>query len=61
MNTHRKIEPSKEGKALLKTLQQTITKTLERKRRLGQYFVIWKDGKVVITGADAPRNDDRAN
>jgi hypothetical protein len=28
--------------------------TLERKRRLGHYAVIWRDGKPLIIGDDAP-------
>lgn len=32
--------------AILECLRQTARETLERKRRLGQYAVIWKDGRV---------------
>jgi hypothetical protein len=55
MNVNRKTIPSDEGKQLLETLRQAVGKTLEKKRRLGQYAVIWKDGKPVLTGEDAPR------
>ena len=55
MNTHRKTMPSAEGKRLLETLQQAVDNALEKKRRLGQYAVIWKNGKPVMTGEDAPR------
>jgi len=37
-----------------------VKQTLEKKKRLGQYAVIWHDGKPVITGDDAPENADRA-
>jgi len=50
--TQKKI-PSKEGQVLLDTLQKAVTDTLEKKRRLGQYAVVWRDGKAVITNFDA--------
>jgi len=55
MNVNRKTIPSDEGKRLLETLRQAVGKTLEKKRRLGQYAVTWQDGKPVVTGEDAPR------
>jgi len=48
-----KKTPSKEGQILLATLQKAVTETLEKKRRLGQYAVVWRDGKVVITNFGA--------
>ena len=38
----------------LEVLKKAVAKALERKRRLGQYYVVWKDGKPVIIGEDAP-------
>ncbi|MDO8937562.1 MAG: hypothetical protein Q7U98_00210 [Methylicorpusculum sp.] len=57
MNTHRKTMPSADGQRLLETLQQAVDKTLEKKRRLGQYAVTWKNGKPVMTGEDAPHQN----
>lgn len=54
MNTKRKTTPSPEGQRQLETLRQAVGKALEKNRRLGQYAVIWKDGKPVIQGEDAP-------
>jgi len=31
----------------LESLQKSVTEALDRKRRLGQYAVVWEDGKVV--------------
>lgn len=31
----------------LDSLQKSVQEALDRKRRLGQYAVVWKDGKVV--------------
>ena len=34
---------------MLDTLTKVATETLDRKRRLGEYAVIWKEGKPVKT------------
>lgn len=60
MNTRKKITPSPEGQQQLETLRQAVGKTLEKKRRLGQYAVTWKDGKPVIAGEDIPKIDENA-
>lgn len=39
---------------MLECLRQTAEQTLERKRRLGHYAVIWQDGRTVLVGDDAP-------
>jgi hypothetical protein len=56
MNATRKMTVSREGQLVLETLQKAVTHTLEKKKRLGQYAVVWRDGKPVITGEDAPDN-----
>jgi len=38
----------------LATLREAVAEALDRKRRLGQYAVIWRDGKVVRIGPNAP-------
>ena len=43
---------------ILETLKKVATKTLEKKRRLGQYAVIWRDGKATAVGKDAPQESD---
>lgn len=50
---------SREGQLVLETLQKAVNQTLEKKKRLGQYAVIWRDGKPVMTGDDAPETADR--
>ncbi|MGI6302693.1 MAG: hypothetical protein ACOX52_16785 [Verrucomicrobiota bacterium] len=57
MNAKQITTPSPEGQKQLETLRQVADRTLEKKRRLGQYAVIWKDGKPVTTCADVPRPD----
>ena len=45
---------SPETQAMLDCLQQAVTVTLERKRRLGQYAVFWSGGEAIAVGEDAP-------
>lgn len=45
----------------LDALNRAVADALERKRRLGQYYVVWQDGRAVCIGPDAPAlNDNRA-
>ena len=44
----------------LEALQRAVDQALERKRRLGQYAVFWKDGRVVFVGPDAPKEQSRS-
>lgn len=39
---------------VLDVLKRAVAEALERKRKLGQYAVIWREGRVVCTGSDAP-------
>ena len=36
-----KTTPSEEGQVILDSLQKAVTQALEKKRRLGQYAVVW--------------------
>uniref|UniRef100_B8HMU2 Uncharacterized protein n=1 Tax=Cyanothece sp. (strain PCC 7425 / ATCC 29141) TaxID=395961 RepID=B8HMU2_CYAP4 len=38
----------------LEVLRQVAADTLERKRRLGHYAVIWRNGRPMTIGEDAP-------
>ncbi len=42
------------AQAMLDSLRLAVHKALERKRRLGQYAVIWQDGAPLLIGEDAP-------
>lgn len=50
-----KTTPSEEGQIILDSLRKAVTQALEKKRRLGQYVVVWRDGKAVMIGEDAPK------
>lgn len=49
-------EPLPETQRMLDSLTRAVHDALERKRRLGQYAVIWRDGRPVAIGDDAPSN-----
>lgn len=38
----------------LDALKRAVADALERKRRLGQYAVVWREGRPVCIGPDAP-------
>ncbi len=44
--------PSQDSQAMLDTLTIAVRKTLDKKKRLGQYAVVWSDDKAVFIGAD---------
>ena len=43
---------SAESAATLAALKRAVKNTLERKRRLGHYAVVWKDGKAALLDED---------
>lgn len=45
-------QPSDEAKDGLAALNRAVTAALERKRRLGQYAVVWKDGRPALVGGE---------
>ncbi|MEL6351578.1 MAG: hypothetical protein AAFR58_07425 [Cyanobacteria bacterium J06627_28] len=45
---------SSHAQKTLDALREAVAKTLERKRRLGHYAVVWRDGKPIAIGEDAP-------
>ncbi|MFZ2854176.1 MAG: hypothetical protein WAZ34_08695 [Rhodocyclaceae bacterium] len=47
--------PSPQAKAMLNALKDAVGKSLEKKRRLGQYAVTWQNGRPVQAGDDAPK------
>ncbi|QYZ67403.1 MAG: hypothetical protein OI74_13420 [Gammaproteobacteria bacterium (ex Lamellibrachia satsuma)] len=57
-NTKQPATPviSEESQKMLDSLREAVQEALKRKHKLGQYAVIWKDGKPVIIGEDAPTN-----
>lgn len=44
---------------VLESLKKSVSKTLERKRRLGQYAVVWHDGKPAHICPNAPKPADQ--
>ena len=50
--------PSEKSLKILRNLKKTVSETLERKRKLGQYAVIWDGQKPIQSGPDAPASKD---
>ena len=48
---------SAEDQQALDALRSAVTEALERKRRLGQYAVIWRHGRVVQLEPDELPSD----
>ncbi len=46
---------------ILDALRRAVAEALERKRRLGQYAVIWREGRVDCAGPDAPLAPDTSS
>ncbi|MDY0226438.1 MAG: hypothetical protein EOM37_09420 [Proteobacteria bacterium] len=44
--------PSKESMIVLESLRKAVAEALDRKKRLGQYAVVWQDGQPTIIGDD---------
>jgi len=47
-------KPAATNAELLAALQAAVTQALDRKRRLGQYAVVWQNNGPVTFGEDAP-------
>jgi|GEM_PF-1580184 hypothetical protein len=53
--THTSAPPSAQAQTMLRALQHAVAKNLEKKQKLGQYAVVWRNGRPVQTGPDAPK------
>lgn len=51
---------NEEDRKVLESLQKSVTKALDRKRRLGQYAVVWKDNKPFYIGPNPPTEQSKA-
>ena len=47
------VQPSPPSPELLVALRRAVAEALEKKRRLGQYAVVWENGKAMRVGDDA--------
>ena len=45
--------PTEKSLATLAALKAAVTENLEKKRKLGQYAVIWQNGKVTLKHFDS--------
>ena len=49
-------KPTARSIEILNALRTVAAETLEKKRRLGQYAVIWDNNKPVLIGDDKPKD-----
>jgi len=56
MNVENKTMPSEKGQKALDALKVAVENALEKKRKLGQYTVVWDGCKPVLSGRDTPVN-----
>ena len=54
MTSTHETTPSEKCMRIWENLRKTVAETLERKRKLGQYVVVWDGQKPVQRGPDAP-------
>jgi len=52
---------SMKNQRALESLRSAVAEALDRKRRLGQYAVIWRNGQVVRLEPDAPETTERSD
>jgi hypothetical protein len=50
-------EIKKESQQAKESLQRAVTEALDKKKRLGQYAVVYKDGRPVRIGNDSISED----
>ncbi len=51
--------PSKKSQIILAALKQAVANAMERKRKLGQYAVVFENNKLVFKGEDAPKKNSK--
>jgi hypothetical protein len=56
-----KSVPSPESIAVLNALRAAVAKELDKKKRLGHYYVSWQNDRVVFIGDDAPQDPTEIN
>lgn len=47
-------QPSTESQKILAALQDSVSKLLDTKQKLGHYTVVWVNDKPILQGVDAP-------
>jgi hypothetical protein len=50
--------PSPDALKMLEALKAAVAQALDKKKRLGQYAVVWIDDKPALIGEDAPKQQD---
>lgn len=54
-------DPKQEARLALRSLRKAVRDAIDRKRRLGQYAVVWRRGRPVrLEGGDLARAGNRS-
>ena len=53
------MKPPEEDRIIFEMLREAVREALERKRRLGQYAVVWESGHPVFIGPNPPADAHR--
>ncbi len=61
MSNETRAKLSQEAQIILDSLTITVSKELERKRRLGHYAVIWRNNAPLAIGENAPHELQQLN
>jgi len=59
MSSRVQSETSRESQVALDALKRAVAHALEKKRRLGQYAVVWRNGEPARIEGDAIDLDER--
>ena len=51
---------SPKSQQTLESLKKSVAKALEKKRRLGQYAVVWRDGHIVYLNREQQPDGDNS-
>jgi len=50
-------QTSEQSKNILNALKEAASNEIEKKRRLGQYVVLWENDSIIYQGEDAPKQE----
>jgi len=50
-------QTSEQSKNILNALKEAASNEIEKKRRLGQYVVLWGNDSIIYQGEDAPKQE----
>ena len=49
------VHTLRQAQAILHALKEAVRKSLDKKKRLGQYAVTWQNGRPILVDDDVPK------